>query len=317
MNLDLLSNYIRQYKLKPEILKSIKISHNKAITTDTIKAFQVKHPDFDKAYIKSIKSILQRMYKSDKVISFEKSNIYYHTYRVLFWIYQYIQILDFYQSDDYKKYSFAKHKSAKAKFKRDHQKNRKEAKDKSNSFIGDNNIHRFTLLKYLRHRNMMDIYFNSTTLSPKNNINYEAIKEVEEADTTTMNIIGKIHNYYSSSYIDSEDVIYESLAIVINAYLKLKIGISSKVSTSITNELLYTLFNYKVEKTSSDRLTNLYISGRINNNPIFKNSKTSEIHSQNDKDKFFALIEEAKNDYSDLGVCRKTPLITPKYAFKC
>ena len=204
------------------------------------------------------------------------------------------------QSDQYKKHSFAKHKSAKAKFNREYKKNKKEAKDKSNSFTGDNKVHALTLRKYFWHRDAMDIYFNVSTLSPKNNINYEALQEVEGADTTTMKIIDKIHNYYSSSYIDSEDVICESLAIILNGYLRLKVAISSKVATSVTNELLHVLFNYKVEKTSSDRLANIYISGRINNNPIFKNSKTSEIHFQDDKDKFFALIEEAKNYYSDL-----------------
>lgn len=301
MDSNILSNFIHQYKLKPEIVKEIKITKNKIITNDTLKVFQILHPEFEETYIKALKLTLQRIYKYDKVIKFENTvNIYFHTYRILFWIYQYLKILDFHQSDQYKKHSFAKHKSARSKFKRDYKKNKKEAYDKSNANTGDNKVHALTLRKYFWHRDTLDIYFNATTLFPKNNINYEALKEVEEADTTTMKMIDKIHNYYSSSYINSEDVIYESLAIIINAYLKLKIGISSKISTSITNELLYTLFNYKVEKTSSDRLTNIYISGRINNNPIFKNSKTSEIYSQDDKNKFFALVEEAKNDYSDL-----------------
>lgn len=301
MSSNILSNFIHQYKLKPEITKTINIAKNKVITNETLKVFQILRPEFEETYIKALKPTLQRIYKYDKVIKFENTvNVYFHTYRILFWIYQYIEILDFYQSDQYKKHSFAKHKSATSKFKRDYKKNKKEAYDKSNAYTGDNKVHAFTLRKYFWHRETIDIYFNATTLFPKNNINYEALKEVEEADTTTMKIIDKIHNYYSSSYTDSEDVIYESLAIVINAYLKLKMGINSKISTSITNELLYMLFNYKVEKTSSDRLANIYISGRINNNPIFKNSKTSEIHSQDDKDKFISLIEEAKKDYSDL-----------------
>jgi len=289
-----LTDFIQNYKLKNEVKKEIHITHNKEITIDTLKVFQTLHTDLNEIYIKSVKSTLQRMYKNDKIINFEKINIYYHTYRILFWIYQYTQVLDFYQSDDYKKYSFAKHKSAKAKFKRDYKKNKEEAYDKSNAYTGDNKVHALALRKYFWHRDMMDIYFNATTLLPKNNINYDLLQETEKADTTSMNIIHKIHNYYSSSYIDSEDVIYESLAIILNGYFRLKMRISSKISTSITNELIYTLFNYQVEKTSSDRLANVYISGRINNMPIFKNSKTSEIYSNEDKETFSQLIEEAK-----------------------
>ena len=234
-----------------------------------------------------------------QIINFEKINIYYHTYRILFWIYQYTKILDFYQSDEYKKYSFAKHKSATSKFKRDYKKNKKEAYDKSNAYTGDNRIHAFSLRKYLLHRDLMDIYFNTTTLFPKNNINYELLQEVEETNTTIMNIVQKIHTYYSSSYIHSEDVIYESLAIVINGYMRLKIGMESKISNQITNELLYELFNYDINKTSSNRLSNIYIAGRINNMPIFKNSKKEEIFSQEDKEKFSILLEEAKQDFTD------------------
>lgn len=299
MSRDILSNFIHQYNLKPEITTTIKITKNKAITNDTLKVFQSLHSDFYAVYIKSIKSTLQRLYKSDKVIKFEKTKIYYHSYRIVFWIYQYIQILDFYQSDDYKKNSFAKHKGTKAKFKRDYKKNKKEAYDKSNAYTGDNKIHALALRKYFWHKDTMNIYFNTITLFPKNNVNYKLLQDIENADTTTMNVIHKIHNYYSSSYIDSEDVIYESLAIVINGYCRLIMGVNSNISNSITNELLYALFNYEVEKTSSDRLSNIYISGRINNMPIFKNSKNSEIYSQKDKDKFHVLLEEAKHDFGD------------------
>lgn len=294
-----LTNFIHHYKLKREVIKKINITHNKVITIDTLKVFQSLHSDFDEVYIKSIKSILQRIYKSDKVINFEKINIYFHTYRILFWIYQYTKILDFYQSDDYKKYSFAKQKSAKEKFKREYNKNREELFDKSNAYTGDNRVHAFTLRKYLSQKKLMDIYFNASTLFLKNNINYELLQKVEETDKTTMNVVQKIHTYYSSSYIDSEDVIYESLAIIINGYMRLKIGMDSKISNQITNELLYALFDYQVEKTSSDRLSNIYIAGRINNIPIFKNSKKEEIFSQEDKNKFSLLLEEAKQDFAD------------------
>jgi len=293
-----LTDFIYHYKLKPEVVKKINITHNKAITADTLKVFQSLHPDYDKVYIKSIKPIFQRIYKSDKVINFEKTNIYYHTYRIFFWIYQYTKILDYYQSDEYKKFSFAKQKSAKSKFRREYNKNKKELFDKNNAYTGDNRVHTFTLRKYLSQRKLMDIYFNATTLFSKNNINYELLQEVEEANTTIMNIVKKIHTYYSSSYIDSEDVIYESLAIIINCYCKLKMGIASKISNSITNELLYALFNYTVEKTSSDRLTNIYISGRINNMPIFKNSKKADRFSKEDKENFSILLEEAKQDFN-------------------
>ena len=292
-----LTDFIRNYKLKPEVINKINITHNKALTVDTLKVFHILHPDLDKVYLKAIKSILQKIYKNDKIINFEKTNIFYHTYRILVWIYQYTKILDFYQSDDYKKYSFAKHKSAKSKFKRNYTKERQELFDK-NTYTGDNRVHAFALRKYLLHRDLMDIYFNATTLFPKYNINYELIKEVEEADTMTVNVVKKIHTYYSSSYIDSEDVIFESLAIILNGYMKLKMKMKSKVANSITNELLYTLFNYQVEKTSSDRLTNIYISGRVDNMPIFKNSK-EDIFPIADKEKFSTLLEEAKQDFGD------------------
>ena len=92
-----LTDFIRNYKLKPEVINKINITHNKALTVDTLKVFHILHPDLDKVYLKAIKSILQKIYKSDKIINFEKINIYYHTYRILFWIYQYTKILDFYQ----------------------------------------------------------------------------------------------------------------------------------------------------------------------------------------------------------------------------
>lgn len=293
-------DYIYEYKLKPEITKKINITNNKVITSDTVKVFQILHPDFDEIYIKSIKQILQQMYKNDKVVSLEKVNIFYHTYRILFWIYQYIQILDYYQSAAYKKHSFAKYKSAKSKFKRDYKKNKQEAYDKYNAYTGDHKVHALALRKYFWHRDTMDIYFNATTLLPQNNINYDLLQEIEDTDTTTMRVIRNIQNYYSSSYIDSEDVIYESLAIVINGYFRLKMGINSKISNSITNELLYSLFCYQAEKTSSDRLANIYIAGRINNIPIFKNSKTSEIFSQKNRDKFSKLLDEIKKDFPHL-----------------
>lgn len=290
-----LLDFFNQYELKAEVKQKINITKNKEITSQTLKVYKYLHPEFDDIYLKVIKAPLQKIYKNEQVVKFENTNIYFHTYRILNWIFQYIEVLDYFQSDLYKKHSFAKHKSATSKFKRDYKKNRKEVANPSNVIKKDNRVNSFVLRKYIRHRELMDIYFNSQTLFPIANINYEAFEEINE----NIILIQHLQKYYSSSYIDSENVIYESLAIIIHGYFTIKMGVDSKYANERTNEIVYNLFNYESEKTGSNRLANIYIAGRINNIPIFKNHKTSDIYSESLKQQFIELLDEAKKDFSD------------------
>lgn len=287
-------DFLNQYELKPEVKQKINITKNKGITSHTLKVYKNFHPKLDDIYLKAIKSPFQRIYKNDVVIKYENTNIYFHMYRILNWIFQYIEVLDYFQSDLYKKHSFAKHKSAISKFKRDYLKNRKEVYNPSNAINKDNKVNAFVLRKYISHRQLIDIYFNSQTLFPKANINYEAFGESDE----NIILIQHLQNYYSSSYIDSENVIYESLAIIIHGYFTIKMGIDNKYANERTNEILYNLFNYESEKTGSNRLANIYVAGRITNIPIFKNHKTSDIYPESLKQQFIALLDEAKKDFS-------------------
>lgn len=293
MSLNYFSNLTYQYTLKSELKDSLQIKKDKILTLQTIKTYQTIHPDLSDVYMKAIKAPLQKISKSDRIVKFEGNCIYFHTYRLLLWIHQHLEALDYYESDTYKKYSFAKYKSATSKFARDYKKNIEAVFNPSISVKKEYRLNIFVLRKYIRNRKLTDMFFNSHTLFPRNNINYDAF----EANDENINLIHHLQNYYASSYIKSENVIYESLAIILHGYMTLKMGINNQYANKCTSEILYNLFNYESKKTSYDRRTNIYISGRITNMPIFKNHKSVNIHTRKTKNQFIKFLDEIKKDF--------------------
>nr|WP_321266073.1 hypothetical protein [uncultured Sulfurimonas sp.] len=290
-----LQNFINQFKLKPNIKQKIKISHDILITQNTINEYMKKHSNVNEIYFKSIKSTLQKIRKNEKVVLLDNTKIYFHTYRILHIIEQYINILDYYNSENYKKYSFAKNRSDSSKVKREYYKLQvKEFDIYSYTFV--DKLKAKLLEQYINRKELVDIVLNFYTIFPQSNINYEAMSSNE----LLIDMIQKVFSHFSSTYISSEDIIYKSLMIVLNAYLKTVMKMNSSYTKKITDELLHELFNFKDTTNSSTMLDKIYISGRIHNFPIFKNSSKKEIYSIKLKNEFTTFIRYIQKDFLEL-----------------
>lgn len=295
MNKEPIVNFINQYDLNTNIKQEIKISHSIAITQETIKKYISIHSDKNIVYFKSIKEILQKIRKSETVRVFDDTKIYLHTYRILFIIEQYIEALDFYNSENYKKYSFAKNKSDSSKVEREYHKlHVKEFDIYSYTFV--DKLKSKILEQHLNKKELTDIVFNFYTIFPLSNINYEAMSDNE----LLIEMIQKVFSHFSSTYIGSEDVIYKSLMIVLNSYLRTIMKVNASYTKKIVDDLLQELFSFKDETSSGTMLNKIYISGRINNLPIFKNSSKNEIYSEKLKDEFTIFMKYIKKDFSGL-----------------
>lgn len=290
-----LANFINEYELKQNVKQAVKVSHDVLITKDTITQYIHEHSDENKVYFNKIKTTLQKIRKQEKVILFNEKKIYFHTYRILFIIEQYIHVLDFYNSDEYKKYSFAKHRSDSSKVERKYHKLQlKELDISSYSFMDE--LKSTMLKQHLSRKELVDLVLNFFTIFPQTNINYEAMSD----NKLLIDMIQKVFLHFSSTYINSEDVIYKSLMIVLNTYLRNVMKVDSSYSKKIVNDLLKKLFNFQDETSSGTMLNKIYISGRIANMPIFKNTSKDSLYSEELKGELKVLMQYAQKDFLGL-----------------
>lgn len=295
MNKQPLNSFLHQYQLKPNIKQTIKVSHDILITKGTINKYITEHSNENKAYFNKIKPILQKIRKNEKVVLFHNTKIYFHTYRILSIIEQYIYAVDFYNSPEYKKYSFAKNKSDTSKVQKEfHKLQVKELDISSFSFL--DKLKAEILKQYLSRKELVDLVLNFYTIFPKSNINYKAMSENE----LLKDMVQKIFFHFSSTYISSENIIYKSLMIILNTYLRTVMKVEASYTKKIVDEILLTLFNFKDNTSSGTMLRKIYISGRIANLPIFKNTTKDEIYPEQLKNELKTLMKYAQRDFLGL-----------------
>jgi len=288
-----ITQYINYYQLKPNIQQNYRITHDILITQDTLNKYLSYHPK-NEDYFKKIKTVLQKIRKNEKVVLLDNTKIYFHTYRILFFIDHYINALDFYNSEKYIKYSFAKYKSNSNKVEREYFKLQKQSFDPY-LFTGSNKLEKKILELFLARKELVDLVLNHYTLFPQGNINYDSIND---GDKTLKIDVKRIFSHFASTYISSEDVILKSLTIVLYAYMTLQMKMDSSHAKKIVQELLFTLFNFEFETVSTKKI---YIAGRLDNFPIFKNSSKDLIYSNELKKDFEVFTKYIQRGFSDLG----------------
>lgn len=288
-----LKDSIYLYEFKPEINQGLKVTKDKLLTSKTISMFQALYGTEDKNIYESIKTPLHKIRKQEKVLHFNKEKIYFHTYNLLFIIHRYLLAINFYNSNEYKN-TFAALRGSEDEMQDKYHQHRANIFDSSNAFTGDDKVKALIFRNFYSNRETMDLYANFYTLFPKHMV------KVDSEDEFFKKILDKIVEHFASTYIASEDVIYKSLAISLNSYFRLKMKMQAKHSKQISEEILYTLFEYKFSASSADMLRNIYISGRLNELPIFKHAKKSRVLEDNTIENFNKLFNELKREFADL-----------------
>lgn len=297
-----ITKYIYQYEFKPEIQRSIKVTKDKLLTSNTIKIFLTYHGDENRYSFSSIKNTLYNLRQQEKVILFDKQKIYFHTYNILFLINRYLTLIDFYNSDECQN-SFAGLRGSELEILNQYHAHRANSFNSSNAFTADDKVKALIFRNFYLHRETTDLFVNFYTLFPKH------MFKVDSEDVFFKKIFDKIIEHFSSTYIASEEVIYKSLAITLNAYFRFKMKIQAKHSKNITEEILLTLFDYTFSASSADLLRNIYISGRLAEIPIFKHAKTPRVLKEeiiNDFDKLFDEFRKEFTDMKDISMDAKT-----------
>lgn len=281
------------YRLKPNITQGIKAPKDKLLTKYTIDSFCNTHGEEYKQVFKTIKSTLHKIIKHEKVVIHDDIKIYYHTYNVLFILFRYLTIIDFYNSPEYKN-TFAGMRGSKADMLNEYHKYRANVLDSSNAFKGDDRVKASILKNFYFDRESTDIFINFYSLNPVSQI------KVPEGDEFFKSIFDKIIYHFSSTYIESEDVIYKSLAIYLNAYFRISMDIKAKFAKQITEDILSELFDFTFSASSADLLRNVYVSGRLDSMPIFKHAKEALQIDEKVTARFDAYFKELDEEFTDL-----------------
>lgn len=301
--LALLSDYIYQYELKPECNNDIKATKSKVLTQSTIAKFCSIHGNTYRSCFYQISEALQDIRHHEKVILFEGEKIYYHTYCILTLLSQYLIAIDYYYSDKYKKTLAGLRGSEEQILDKFHY-HKANALDDSNAFTGDDRVKAAVFYNLYRDRETTSLFLNFFTYFPLHMI------KIDDVDQWCTPILQKIIEHFSSTYIASEEIIYKSLAIRLNSYLRVIMRVKSVYAKQITQEILDDLFKYKFSATSADLSRNVYIAGRLDSIPIFKHGK--EPHKISDKtiNKFDAFIKEI---YSEFGEVRNLQITAKEF----
>ncbi|WP_200763353.1 hypothetical protein [Nitrosophilus alvini] len=291
----ILHEYYDYYELKPNLKIGIKNSpKDKTVTHNTIEVFNQFHEHKYASIFYQLKNPFYKLRQYEKVVFFENRKIFFHTYYVLFLIYRYLESIDFYNSDEYEN-SFAGLKSDKVKFRKKYRKFRKEIFDMCNTFPGSSKIYAVLFRMMIHNRPFTEIFLNIYTLIPIEQIKFK------EDETWMKSIIKKIYLYFSSTPIHSEEIIYKSLAIVLNAYFRQKMQIKSSYALNIVNEILYILFGYYIKENSADLLRKIYISGRLGGLPIFKNKTSNKIYPDSVIEQYDDFFKELKKELPEIS----------------
>lgn len=289
-----LKGYIHQYEFKTEIKQGLKVTKDKLLTIKTINKFLSLHGDKHKHSLLSLKTVFYKIREQEKVIFFDEEKIYFHTYSILFLIFRYLDVIDFYNSDEYSN-TYAGLRGSEAEILQYYHTHRANSFDSANAFTGDDKIKALIFRNFYLDRESTDLFVNFYTLFPKHMI------KVEGEDTFSKKIFNKIIEHFSNTYIASEEVIYKSLAITLNAYFRLKMNMQAKHSKQVTEEILSTLFDFTFTASSADLLRNIYISGRLAETPIFKHAKTPRILDEKTITNFDKLFNELRKEFADMN----------------
>lgn len=296
-----LFDHIYQYELRPECRNGIKVSKDKFFINTTISIFcAINENIYEKSFLR-LKHAFKDIQEQEKIILYKNKKIYYHTYNILRVIFLYLEAIDFYNSEKYKK-TFAGLRGSEEQIFDQYHRQRAEAFDDSNAFTGDNKV-KAALFRYLYFdRETTDLFLNFFTLYP-----IEMFKNSPEEEWK-LPILKKIIEHFSSTYIASEDVIYKSLAIYLNTYFRLEMGIAAKHAKSVSEKIVYELFGYSFSATSADLMRNVYVAGRLDSLPIFKHAKEPYSPSEdslNRIDRFFFDLYSDHIDLSEIKISAK------------
>jgi hypothetical protein len=288
-----LKDHVYLYSLKPEVVNAIKVTKDKVIAQTTITAFCSLRGDDYKSIFLKLKPVLYKIRDQEKVILFGNEKIYYHTYNILFLITRYLYAIDFYNSSDYKK-TFAGLRGDTSQMQDKYHQHRTNIFDSSNAFTGDDKAKALLFRNFYQSREVADLFINFYTLNPTHTI------KVSPEDQQAKTIVDKIIDHFSSTYIESEDVIYKSFSISLNAYFKFKMNIKSKHAKECTEAILTELFDYTFTASSADLQRNVYISGRLKSLPIFKHAREPHQLEIRTLEKFDTLFKELSTEFTEL-----------------
>lgn len=282
------------YRLKFNVDQEVKVTKDKLLTKNTIDSFCDKHGEDYKPIFQKIKRTLQKIIDDEKVVMHEDTKIFYHTYNILFILFRYLAALDFYNSPEYKN-TFAGLHGSFAEISQQYHRHRAESFDSSNAFTGDHKVKAALFRNFYYNREATDLYVNFFTLFPTNQI------KLAPEDKVFKSIFDKILEHFNSTYIESENVIYKSLAINLNAYMKYSMGMKPKYVKKVTEELLSEMFDYTFAASSSDLSRNVYISGRLTSMPIFKHARNARTLDPSIEEHFNSFFQKLQKDFSDIG----------------
>ena len=203
-------------------------------------------------------------------------------------------MIDFYNSSEYKN-TFAGLRGSKDEMMNKYHQHRANVLDSSNAFKGDDRVKAQLFKNFYFDKESTDIFINFYSLNPVSQV------KVDKGDEFFKSILEEIIDHFSSTYIESENVIYKSLAIYLNAYFKISIGLPSKLSKQVTQDILSEMFDFTFSASSADLLRNVYVSGRLASIPIFKHARDPIETDEHVINRFNAFFKELDKEFPDLG----------------
>lgn len=291
-----LNKYMNMYKIRDDIIypKGYK-SPSIAIVTDTVEEFLFHRNDMPEL-IKPVKSFLNKIRNSDTVINLENKTMLLHSYKLLQFVYIYINLFNIQKDGSYKENTFAYYKGDKSRYLKKYYKHCSELKEPDCTEKGSHTIMKFAYLFYNRSNDIIDTFFNQMTLIP-----IHQYKDFDE-NSYEMNIIKKSAEFFSSTNFSSYKPLYKSLGIILVSYLTTRMNVTNSDAVKYVNilfdDLFYTITDERYElKISADLLLkNVYITGRLDGIPIFASKEKEEAYSKDILNGIEKLYHDIEND---------------------
>ena len=239
----------------------------------TINTFCSIH-DVDKKFFSTIKPILKKFIKHDKLINVENKIVCKEIYKMLFLINQTDKLLDFHSSVEYHKKFFIKY-NTKAKIRKNMQIHKSQVINKEVMNLGEHRLNWYFKSMYLRNKNIALFYSYLFTLI--------GIDEVKIKDTNFKSKIElvKFHTNKLLTSNTNENDILKNLSILLYFQFKSYFKIRINQCKEYTQEIMFNLFNYDVNFEEFNK--NVYLKSMINNIPIFGAKKEKHFNENEEK----------------------------------
>jgi len=291
-----LSKYFHMYKLRNDIIfPSGYTTPSVDLIGETVREF-LEHRENIPTLTSSTKSFFKKIKNYDKIAVVDDKKVLFNSYKILQFIYIYINLFEIQKDASYKKHTFAYYKSDKQKYLKKYKKHCSELKEPDCTEEGSHKIMKFAYLFYNKSTDIIDTFFNQMVLIP-----FHQLKDFDE-ESYEMNIIRKSADFFSSTNFSSYQPIYKSLGIILVSYLTTKMNVPNKDAVEAVNTLYRDLFyditeyDYEINISAKTLLKNVYITGRLNSIPIFASRDNDEPYSDNILNGIAKIYEEIEKD---------------------